>query len=110
MVEHLSERLAPTAMTGRLAEILDAIDSGVTVQDEDLRLVYANQTAAILSGWSSAEEMLSATGEETLERFDLIDERGRPLPYSALPGRRVLAGEEPAPILVGFRDRANSKT
>ncbi|HET9455816.1 MAG TPA: PAS domain S-box protein, partial [Candidatus Limnocylindrales bacterium] len=109
MVEHLSERLAPAAMTGRLAEILDAIDSGVTVQDETLRLVYANETAAILSGWSSAEEMLSATGEETLERFDLIDEHGGPLPYSALPGRRVLAGEEPPPLIVGFRNKATGE-
>lgn len=109
MVEHLSERLAPAAMTGRLDEILDAIDSGVTVQDEDLRVVYANHTAAILSGWSSAEEMLSATGEETLERFDLIDERGARLPYSALPGRRVLAGEEPLPLIVGFRNKATGE-
>ena len=62
VVDHLSERV-PTAVTGRLAEILDAVDSGITVQDSDLRLVYANRAAAVLSGWATAEEMLAAPVE-----------------------------------------------
>jgi PAS domain S-box-containing protein len=109
VVEHLSERVAPTDMTGRLAEILDVIDSGVTVQDTDLRLVYVNRTAAVLCGWSSAEAMLAASLEETLDRFELIDESGKPLPLDALPGRRVLAGESPDPIILGFRIKATGE-
>ena len=106
MVDNLSEAPAPAVSSERFAEILDAIDSGVTVQDSSLRLVYANRRAALLSGWSSADEMLNASVDETLDRFELIDESGGELPYSALPGRRVLAGEAPDPMRVGFRIRA----
>ncbi|HEX7221894.1 MAG TPA: PAS domain S-box protein, partial [Candidatus Limnocylindrales bacterium] len=96
-------------MTGRLAEILDAVDSGITVQDSDLRLVYANRAAAVLSGWATAEEMIAAPVEETLERFEMIDLAGNPLPLGALPGRRALAGEDPEPVTLGFRIRATGE-
>ena len=100
MVEHLSERIAPARVSIRLAEILDAVDAGVTVQDAHLRLVYANQAAARLTGWASAEAMLAATSEETLGRFEMMDEQGQALDPSSLPARRILAGETPDPLVV----------
>src|SRR5262245_33093242 len=48
--------------------------------------------------------MLAATPEATLERFEMIDESGAPLDPSRLPGRRVLAGDHPDPLVVGFRN------
>ena len=108
MVEHVSERPAPT-LTGRLGQILDAIDSGVTVQDTDQRLVYVNDAAARLCGWSSAAEMLNASVEETLARFELIDEQGEPLARDVLPDRHVLAGESPDPLVIGFRIRTSGQ-
>jgi PAS domain S-box-containing protein len=108
VVDHLSVH-APTALTGRLAEIVDAVDSGITVQDSDLRLVYANQAAAELCGWGSAADMLDAPVAETLDRFELIDVEGKPLSVSTLPGRRALAGDDPDPVIVGFRIRATGE-
>ena len=85
------------ASDDRLGWILDAVDAGITVQDARLRLVFANQEAAELCGWSSPDEMLNASPEATLDRFEIVDESGAPLDPSALPGRRALAGERRAP-------------
>jgi PAS domain S-box-containing protein len=109
LVEHVSNRGATTVMTGRLADILDAVESGVTVLDGDLRVVYVNQAAATLCGWSTPEEMLAASANETLGRFELLDESGAPVSPAALPGRRVLAGEDPDPMILGFRVKATGE-
>ena len=109
MVEHLSDRQATTVLTSRLAEILDAVDSGVTVQDADLRLVYVNQAAADLCGWATPEEMLAASPAETIARFELLDEAGNPVSPAVLPGRRVLAGEDPDPLILRFKVRATGE-
>ncbi|HEV8545146.1 MAG TPA: PAS domain S-box protein [Candidatus Limnocylindrales bacterium] len=109
LVEHLSERSAPAAVSRRLAEILDAVGAGVTVQDASLRLVYANRAAARLTGWASPQAMLAATTEETLSRFEMLDERGGRLAPTSLPARRVLAGETPEPLVVGFRVKATGE-
>ena len=109
MVEHLSDRQTTTVLTGRLAEILDAVDSGVTVLDADLRVVYANQAAAELCGWSTPEEMLAASAVETMARFELLDEAGNPVSPAVLPGRRVLAGEDPDSLILRFKVRATGE-
>jgi PAS domain-containing protein len=103
LVDHVSERLAPPDVSDQLHAILDAIDSGVVVQDADLRLRYVNRAGALASGWASPQEMLEASVGAAVARFDMIDERGDPLPPSALPGRRVLAGEGVEPVVIGFR-------
>jgi PAS domain S-box-containing protein len=105
VVEPQVERRESTTVDEWLGWILEAVDAGVTVQDASLRVVFANQAAAELSGWASPEQMMAATPEERLERFELLDETGGPLDMSRLPGRRALAGERPAPLVVGFRNR-----
>jgi PAS domain S-box-containing protein len=110
LVEHLSDRQAvATVLSGRLAEILDAVDAGVTVIDAELRVVYVNQAAASLCGWSTPEEMLAASADETLARFELLDESGGPVSPAVLPGRRVLAGEDPDPMVLRFRVKATGE-
>jgi PAS domain S-box-containing protein len=86
-----------------LRAILQGIAAGVTVQDGDGRLLYVNDDAARLCGFGSPTEMLGATPGELVGRFETVDEDGRPLDPALLPGRRVLAGEEVEPILVGFQ-------
>jgi PAS domain S-box-containing protein len=88
-----------------LGWILGAIDAGVTVQDARLRVVYANQHAAELCGYSSPDEMLAASSQATLDRFEMTDESGAPLDPMRLPGRQAIAGEQPEPLIVGFRSR-----
>lgn len=86
-----------------LHTILGGIAAGVTVQDEQGRLLFVNEDAARLVGFASPDEMLQATPGELVDRFELVDEDGRPFDRSQLPGRRALAGEPVEPVLVGFR-------
>jgi signal transduction histidine kinase len=87
----------------QLAAILGGIAEGVTVQALDGKVIYANDVAARMSGFSSAQEFLSAF-PSVLQRFTLFDEAGEPLPFDRLPGRRLLNGLPPQEVVLQFRD------
>ncbi len=63
---------------------------GITVQDASGRLTFVNRAAARLMGFASPEEAMAEPIERVMDRFDLLDERGKPLPMSRLPSRRAL--------------------
>jgi PAS domain S-box-containing protein len=83
--------------------ILKSITEGVTVQGPDGRLVFANDAAAHLCGYGSAEEMLASPAEEVMRRFEIRREDGRPFPREELPGMRALRGVQSTAI-VRFRE------
>ncbi len=87
-----------------LAAILGGIGEGVTVQDTSGALIFANDVAARLSGFASADEFRQSFAS-VVQRFTLFDEDGQPLPYDRLPGRRILQGEDPEEVVVQFRQR-----
>ncbi|HSC91223.1 MAG TPA: GAF domain-containing protein [Gaiellaceae bacterium] len=89
-----------------LEVILRDVADGITVQDRQGRLVYANDAAARTLGLASSAELLAIGGAAVLERFELIDETGEPLPVERLPGREALAGVPEPERLVGYRARA----
>ena len=74
-----------------LAAILGGIAEGVTVQDAQGRLIYANEVAARMSGFASPDEFKQAS-PDVMQRFELFDEAGHPFPFDRLPGRRLLNG------------------
>lgn len=74
----------------------------VTVQDKTGQLLYANDRAASLVGAPDGEAMASEPGS-WLSGLEMVDEHGDPLPPESLPGRRVLAGEDPPEVTVGYR-------
>ena len=94
--------LGPDSMPADLRTVLEGIAAGVTVQDDQGRLLFVNEGAARLSGFGSPAEMLGATRDELIDRFELVDEEGNPFDRARLPGRRILAGEPAEPVLVGF--------
>jgi PAS domain S-box-containing protein len=108
VVEDVSER-GMTVIDGRLGAILDGIDAGVTVQDERGSLVYANAAAARMAGLAGPAEMLAASRNGLLSRFEMIDEHGDPIGPSDLPARRLLAGRDAPSLVVGFRDMASGE-
>ncbi len=63
---------------------------GVTVQDTNGRLVYANPAGARMSGYASPAELLAAPVGDYLKRFEVRDLVGELLPLTELPGRRAL--------------------
>jgi PAS domain S-box-containing protein len=80
--------------------ILDALPEAVTVQDAEGALVYANPAAAALVGYESPEAMLAAGGAQAMAGWTSTHEDGRPLRAEDLPGRRALAGQAAASLVV----------
>jgi len=75
----------------------------VTVQDRSGRLLYANDEAARIVGFSTGAELVSTPPEEIVGRFEMIDRSGAPLAVDSLPGRRVMAGAPVADSVIGYR-------
>jgi PAS domain S-box-containing protein len=90
----------------QLSAILAGVAEGITVQDAQGHLIYANAAAARLCGFASVADLLVVPGSEVLERFELFDEGGDSLPPERLPGRLAFAGCEPPEVLVRFRVRS----
>jgi PAS domain S-box-containing protein len=92
-----------------LRTVLSHIDDGVTVQDASGRLVFANDAAARLSGFASADEMLAADISTLIAAFEMADEEGNHLALSDLPGRQALAGRDTPPLVVRSRIRGTDQ-
>jgi PAS domain S-box-containing protein len=75
----------------------------ITVQDAAGKLVYANDRAAGLIGFRTAEELLKASGSELVGRFEMVDQNGDVLEADRLPGRRILMGEKVVEEVIGYR-------
>jgi len=93
----------------QLEVVLRGVADGVTAQDPTGRVIYANEAAARLLGYSSAREFTEAPGGEVMAGFEVFDEEGRPFPLEDLPGRRTLSGEEGAEEVLRFRVLATSE-
>ena len=96
-------------LPGDLRVVLEGITAGITVQDERGRLLFVNADAARLGGFASPDEMLRATPDDVVDRFEMVDEDGRPFDRARLPGRRVLEGLPGEPVLIGFRQRTDGE-
>jgi len=84
--------------------VLQGVTDGITAQDLNGRLVYANQAAARIIGFSSASELVEAPVSEFMRKFEVLDESGRPFPMDQLPGRRALRGERNPEALLRYRE------
>jgi PAS domain S-box-containing protein len=114
LAEELARRAALAVDNARLYEqaqssrneleaILRGVADGITAQDPSERIIYANETAARLTGFSTAGDLVEAPLDELMARFEIMDEEGRPSSADKLPGRRALAGEEGAEEVMRFR-------
>ncbi len=88
-----------------LETILQHVRDGIVVTAANGVLLYANEEAARLTGYATVDELVQAGLVEATQRFEILHEDGRPLAAADLPARRALAGEDPEPMLVRFRDR-----
>jgi serine phosphatase RsbU (regulator of sigma subunit) len=85
------------------------VRDGITIMDSVGRLVYANDVAAKSAGYADADSMLANPGE-WLDRLEVQDPAGVPVDLSQFPGRRLLRGEVPEPLLVKVVDRETGAT
>lgn len=94
----------------QLEVIFENIADGIIVYNQDSQMIYANEAAAHLTGFSSAQAMLETPSNAIMAQFEISDEHGQPFPLSQLPHRRVLAGEPEAEALIGYRGDATSQS
>jgi PAS domain S-box-containing protein len=88
----------------RLLQVVFAsIDDGITLQDRSGKLIYANAGAARLIGYPSVDALLSASGREIADRFEIFDEEGRPFPADKLPSQAALSGRPPERVVIRYR-------
>jgi PAS domain S-box-containing protein len=97
------------ASRDQLAAILSGVTEGVMAQDRDGRIVYANDIAAQMCGFPDAEELLAASISEVINRFEMFDEDGLPLPRALLPAQRALRGESVTETTIRFRTVGNAQ-
>jgi PAS domain S-box-containing protein len=93
------------SVEAQLTTALGNLAEAVTIQNRQGKLIYANRAAADLLGYTSTEELLAAPPGDVVDRYESFREDGSPLRMEDVPGRRVLAGEEPEPLVVRVIDK-----
>jgi len=93
----------------QLTVALSTLAEAVMVQRPDGTLMYANEAAARMLGFDSPQQLLGTPVQEVVGRYETTNEDGSPLRMEQLPGRRVLAGEQPEPLIVRSIDRATGE-
>lgn len=84
----------PRAWAGSelLASILDGVADGIAAHDASGQLIFINDAGARMCGYSCAASALSAPPEDFQQRVVAFDEKGEPIPESALPGPLAATG------------------
>lgn len=90
-------------------QVLRYLPLGVTVQDTEGTLIYANEAAAKIVGCKSAKEFLSTPLKDIFSRFEISDEHGDPFALTQLPGRRALISGNSEDAVLRFRILDNQK-
>jgi len=87
----------------QFAIILQGAADGITAQDQTGQLRYANDAAARMFGYPSAEALLAVPWSEVLQKFELFDETEQPFLPNRLPGQWALQGVFKASATVCLR-------
>ncbi len=84
----------------QLTTALDTLAEAITIQDERGTLIYANDAAAAALGFASGAELMATPMREIVDAYESFNEDGSPLRLDQLPGRQVIEGRTPEPLLV----------
>jgi PAS domain S-box-containing protein len=103
-VSGLGQQLARSR--DQLRAILEGVADAVVARNRSGESVFANRAALELLQFDSEAELQAFPGEPVTDRFDVVDEDGRPVSADDLPGRRAARGESPPPQTVRLRSRA----
>ncbi|MEO7118856.1 MAG: ATP-binding protein [Candidatus Limnocylindrales bacterium] len=87
----------------QLAAVLDGVRDGIAVLGDDFGLLYANDEAARLFGFTSADEMIAMSPDAMQRAVDLFDDDGDPVGFDELPSRLAMRGEHGPERLVRSR-------
>lgn len=102
--------MKPAPISDRLLRpILDAFLYGITVQNASGDLVYMNQAAAQLMGFSSQKTPLRKGADGVRSGFLMYDAEGNHFPADRLPGRLVIKTHTPHTATIRFRKPPSTK-
>jgi PAS domain S-box-containing protein len=93
----------------QLAVILQGVSEGITVQDHEGKIIYANQKAAELLGFKSEKDLMNSHISAVANKFVMMQEDGSPFPLNQLPGRQALAGEKEPSAVIRFQAEASGE-
>jgi len=82
----------------QLEIILDSVADGITAQDKDGHIIFANLSAAQLTGYSSPEIMINTPIKDIHPKYEMFDEQGQRIPFSAMPRYHVFKHKERADL------------
>jgi serine phosphatase RsbU (regulator of sigma subunit)/PAS domain-containing protein len=102
-------RRRSSLLADELRVMLDNVADAITVQSPDHKLIYANDAAARYYDIPRGQALEAFDAVEYLRRFEATDDTGRPLDLARLPGRLALAGLDPEPVVVRFRELATGQ-
>jgi PAS domain S-box-containing protein len=97
----------------QLEIILQNVANGITVHDRQGNILYTNDVAAKMIGFSSAQAMLNASFEgyqQILNRFIVKDEEGKLISTDDFPGRRALREKRTVRVLFEYTDTLTGHT
>ncbi len=84
--------------------ILENVPEGLLVQDENFKVILANDTAAKMAGLNSAADWLSR--DSLIDFHEYLTEDDKPFPVEELPSRKVLRGDVPyLETIIKFRNK-----
>ncbi len=87
----------------QLDVIFRNVAEAITVQGADGRLLYANDAAARLVGFDSAEALIAAPVADIMSRFEVMREDRTRLDVRDLPGQRTLRTGLPEEEVIVYR-------
>jgi len=70
--------------------ILTGVGDGITAQDGNGQPVFANEAAARIFNFPSAEALINTPIAKINETFEVFDTEGQPVAVNRLPGRRAM--------------------
>jgi PAS domain S-box-containing protein len=96
-------------LSQRLGIVLEGVADGITVQDNEGRIVFANSAAATVCGFESADELMNTPPDEVIHRFEILDEHDERFDLAKMPPRRVLDGEATSSAVLHVRERRTGR-
>lgn len=90
-----------------LSSVLQSIKVGITVQNTEGKIIYANQVAASMIGYGSVASLMKTSRQKVLKNFQIFDTAGNPFDINLLPGRLALRGKKNPHVVVQY---LNAKT
>lgn len=89
----------------QLEVILDSVTDGIHAWDANGKLIFANQTAAEMSGHATAESMLA--DPNILSHIELLDDDNNPIPPESYPGHLARKGLPSEPLQARLRTKGS---